>query len=85
MREELIRLIEEEIPSYGVRMLGSLDCREYIKEFDNWVWKLRAILSPDSPCPNCIHRDYCIEDGQSNPHRVTSCTGFEELTQDETK
>ena len=47
---------------------------DYQRAVEDWTWKLRQALAPDSLCPKCMHRDECIVN--TNPYETDVCLSY---------
>jgi len=50
---------------------------DYQRAVEDWTWKLRQAVAPDSLCPKCEHRDDCVIN--TNPYDVDFCASHNSL------
>jgi len=48
---------------------------DYQRAVEEWTWKIRQGLAPDSLCPKCKHRDDCVM--YTNPYETEVCLNFD--------
>ena len=50
---------------------------DYQRAVEDWTWKIRQALAPESLCPRCKHRDDCII--YTNPYETEVCLSYDSL------